>query len=152
MRKFQLLFIGGFFFFSCCVDSNTVEKKQNAILIKTKDSLENLINHSFDPIIIENNKNKVLKYGDTASFVVGLLMNDERIIDSIDMTLMKKDKFSNYTFISKNVVHPKSNRERTYGLGYFDIPNLSIGHYLFKGTLSVHGKKLAIEHYFEIKN
>lgn len=137
--------------FSCESDNDFYLIQEENQLLKLKiDSLENWINDSFDPIIIENNKNKTLYVGDTANFVIGLLMNDERIIDSIDISLFKLKDSDNMEFLLRNIATPQLNEETTYGVEYFSLPNLSQGNYLYQGTIIVKGKKIPIEHYFDI--
>ena len=120
--------------FSCKRDNNFSSLQEENQVLKLKvDSLENWINNSLDPIIIENNKNKTLYVGDTANFVIGLLINDERIIDSIDLSLFKLEDSNNMEFLQRNVAIPQLNKETTYGIEHFSLSNLSQGNYLYKG-------------------
>lgn len=137
---------------SACKNNNSCNylHTENQLLKSKVDSLESWINNSFDPIILENNKSKVLYAGDTANFVVGLLMNDERIIDSIEISLFKLKNSDNMEFLGRNVAIPQLNKETTYGVEYFSLPNLSQGNYLYQGNIIVQGKTIPIEHYFNV--
>lgn len=153
MKSTLLIFGVGLLFFACESknDYNHLEKENHFLKLKV-DSLENWINHAFDPIIIENNKNKVLYAGDTANFVVGLLMNDERIIDSIEISLFRIKNSNVEEFVQKSIAAPaQSNNKNNYGVEYFSLPNLSQGNYLYKGIIMVQGKKIPIEHYFKVE-
>lgn len=77
-------------------------------------------------------------------------MNDERIIDSIEISLFKLKNSDNMEFLGRNVAIPQLNKETTYGVEYFSLPNLSQGNYLYQGTIIVQGKTIPIEHYFNV--
>lgn len=132
------------------IEINKLKYENNSLKGKV-DSLENWINNSFDPVIIDDHINKPLHDGDTANFVVGLLMNDERMIDSIELSLYKIQNSNDSQFIRKDILAPKLNNNKTRGVGYFSLPNLSKGKYLYQGFIKYQGKKTRIYRDFSIE-
>lgn len=147
----KLLLFSGVILLSSCIDNseNLTLQNENKILATKVDSLENVLSQNFDPFII-NSGNWELYDGDTATFVVGLMNNNESIIDSIHMSLYKVDDQSNKEFLYTNLFLPSKSDDRTYGLGRFQLPNLEKGKYLYDGFIVFKGEKKDIQHYFEV--
>jgi hypothetical protein len=125
-------------------------KIENKSLQLKIDSLENWLSKSFDPVVIEDNKRRPLREGDTANFVLGLLMNDELKIDTIEMSLFKISDSKTSQLIRKDLLVPKLNKTRTHGTGYFTYPNLSPGNYFYDGYIKYKNQKIKIYHYLKV--